>query len=330
MLDIIVIGDSCQDIFLQMAEDDLHVFCEVNKHTCEIRLNYADKIPVHKKFESVGGNAANAAVSAARLGLKTALYTNVGADRAGKHILKEIESAGVESDYFVQTVGEETNYNTVLMVAGERTILVYHNDRHYSLPHLQPAKWVYFTSMKSGFEVVLPALIAYSEKYKVKLCYQPGTFQLKQRGGEIEKLLKHTEAFFVNREEAARYLGLADATPLLTLLKGLATCGVKNVVITDGAQGAYAYDGRQAYFLRTLPDTKRVESTGAGDAFSSATTVALCLGIPLPEAIRWGLMQASSVIQFVGAQAGLLTKEALLKELALHDSVKATPFVQED
>jgi sugar/nucleoside kinase (ribokinase family) len=74
--------------------------------------------------------------------------------------------------------------------------------------------------------------------------------------------------------------------------------------------------------LGTLEGVERIESTGAGDAFASATTAALCSNVPLAEALRWGLMQASSVIQKVGAQAGLLDKPSLETYLQKYDSVR--------
>ena len=64
------------------------------------------------------------------------------------------------------------------------------------------------------------------------------------------------------------------------------------------------------------PDPKPpLERTGAGDAFSSTVTSALALGKSLPEALSWGPINSMSVVQYVGAQKGLLTREALEKYL---------------
>jgi ribokinase len=326
MFDVIVLGDSCQDIFLVVNQDEAHVYCELNKQDCELCFHYADKIPVENKIEAVGGNAANAAVSLSRLGLATALYTHVGEDRAGKHVLSELEAEGVQRDYFMQDVGDETNYNTVITVSGERTILVYHRTRHYVLPKLAPAKWIYLTSMKDGFDSIIPTLLEYCSEHNVKLCYQPGTYQLRQKGDIITQLLHHTDLFFVNKEEAARYQDLPNTTPIPELLQGLHGLGIKIAVITDGQNGAYASDGTATYFLSTLPGIERKETTGAGDAFASATTAALSQGKSLPEALRWGLMQASSVIQFVGAEAGLLRTNQIQEYLQRYPEPQAVPY----
>lgn len=71
------------------------------------------------------------------------------------------------------------------------------------------------------------------------------------------------------------------------------------------------------FHLPRYPDPKApYEITGAGDALASTTTVALSLGKSLEEALRWGSTNASSVLQGIGAQKGLLTRADLEKNLA--------------
>jgi ribokinase len=54
-----------------------------------------------------------------------------------------------------------------------------------------------------------------------------------------------------------------------------------------------------------------VDRTGAGDSFSSTFTVALAQGKSIKEALMWGPINSMSVVQYLGAQKGLLTKEKL-------------------
>jgi len=88
--------------------------------------------------------------------------------------------------------------------------------------------------------------------------------------------------------------------------------GPEVVVITDGPAGAYAYDGMDNWFIGPYPDPKPpYDRTGAGDAFSSTVVSAIALGKSLPEALAWGGVNAMSVIQEVGAQKGLLSREKI-------------------
>ena len=100
--------------------------------------------------------------------------------------------------------------------------------------------------------------------------------------------------------------------------------GPKIVVITDGPKGAYSYDGSTSLttggeylFMPAYPDPKSpYERTGAGDAFSSTVVAVLALGMDVRTALRWGPINSMSVVQKVGAQAGLLSREQLEKYLA--------------
>ena len=64
------------------------------------------------------------------------------------------------------------------------------------------------------------------------------------------------------------------------------------------------------------PDPKPpISRTGAGDAFASTFTSAIALGLTPAEALAWAPINSMSVVQQVGAQKGLLTRDALLEYL---------------
>ncbi len=94
--------------------------------------------------------------------------------------------------------------------------------------------------------------------------------------------------------------------------------GPKIAVITDGPNGAYA-QGEDGAVLRVpmFPDrVPPVDRTGAGDATASTIVSALALGLPLAEALRWGPVNSASVVEKIGAQAGLLPRAELESRLA--------------
>jgi ribokinase len=133
----------------------------------------------------------------------------------------------------------------------------------------------------------------------------------------IKALYERTELFVVNKEEAERILKLTPHEEIPTLLKGLKELGPNIISITDGTKGAYAYDGNEMLFVPMYPDQKPpYERTGAGDAYASSVSAALALGLPLREALLWGPINSMSVVQQVGAQRGLLTREELSGFLA--------------
>ena len=84
-----------------------------------------------------------------------------------------------------------------------------------------------------------------------------------------------------------------------------------------GENGAVVYDGSDSWYMTiyTYP-VPPYERTGAGDSFASAFISALALGKSPSEAITWAPVNSMSVVQKVGAQEGLLTRESLEKYLA--------------
>lgn len=128
----------------------------------------------------------------------------------------------------------------------------------------------------------------------------------------LAPLYQRSDLFFCNKQEAERILGLPGGTEEKVLLEALRALGPKIVVMTDGRDGAYAYDGTRFLFVPMYPDDREpFERTGAGDAFASTVTSALALGKPLEEALLWGPINSMAVVQQVGAQDGLLTRDAL-------------------
>ena len=126
----------------------------------------------------------------------------------------------------------------------------------------------------------------------------------------------------VNVEEAQRILN-TEEKDLSILLRKVADLGPKIVCITDGPAGAYMLDTRAnngagaAYFMPIYPDPKTpFERTGCGDAFASTFISALIYGKSSLEALAWAPINPMSVVQYVGAQQGLLTKPALENLLA--------------
>lgn len=326
MYEMIAIGDTMQDIFLEMTDENAHLYTQHKQETTQICFNYADKIPVKRKSDLVGGNSANAAIAFARLQFKSAIYTHVGEDAQGERIIQEFKKNGVSGDYIITDKGKESNYNTVINLHAERTILIYHVHRDFSLPKLEPAKWVYLSSMGEGFETIFPDLVDYVKKNEVNLCYQPGTFQLNYGAEKAKEILQNSRIFFVNKEEAELYLGVAKTDNFRTLLDGIMELGPKIAVVTDGPAGAYASDGNEYWYMGIIEEAPRNEATGAGDSFSSAFAAAIASGESLAEALRWGQCEASSVIQYIGPQNGLLKKEGLEALLDKYPDLQAVPL----
>lgn len=309
--DIIAIGDTTIDAFIRLK--DARVHCDINDEHCEICVRFADKIP----YESVTivpavGNASNAAVAAARLGLSTAFVTNIGDDDNGKLCLAQWEKEGVDTSFIDAEGKRDTNYHYVWWYEDERTIFVKHNDYSYRLPDIGNPKWIYLSSLGEHTLSYHEEIAFYLNAHpQVKLAFQPGTFQMKMGKDALAAIYERTDAFFCNKEEAQRITG-NKTQDIKALIKELHRLGPKIVAITDGREGAFASDDKDVWFTPMYPDPKPPqERTGAGDAFSSTFVAALALGKSIPEALSWGPINSAYVVQDIGAQRGLLGKKRL-------------------
>ena len=318
-LDFLALGDITTDDFIKLSD----VRIDTGKHESdegldEMCFRFGDKIEYddHDVIPAVG-NAPNAGVSAHRLGLNAALRTNFGDDMVGKGNMEQLEKEGINLDYVRMHEGKQSNYHYVLRHGAERTILVKHYDYDYKLPDFdQPPRFIYMSSVgENSFDHHME-IAEYVSNNETKLAFQPGTFQMKMGYDKLQDLYEATHIYFSNKEEAQRVLE-TDETDMKVLLEKMHKCGPDIAVITDGRDGAYAFDGDTGWHMPMYPDPKPpVDRTGAGDAFSSTFTAALAEGHDIPTALRWGPVNSMGVVQEIGAQAGLFERSEFEKHLA--------------
>jgi len=309
--DFVAIGDITTDAFIKLKDAE-----ELMNHgTRELCVRFADKVPFEEVIECVAvGNAGNAAVAAAKLGVSSGLITRVGDDKNGADCIAALKERGVAADYIGIEAGHKTNYHYVLWFGAERTILVKQNQFTYKFPSdFEPPKYIYLTSLGEYAKDFHHEIAAFCKAHpETKLVFQPGTFQMKLGADELKDLYAVTEIFFCNKEEAQRILNSTE-DDIKKLMQGIRALGPKIVFVTDGPNGSNVLleDG-SAWHVPMYPDpAPPVSRTGAGDATASTTSVYIMNGMPAQEALLRGVINAASVVQGVGAQTKLLTDKEI-------------------
>jgi ribokinase len=316
--DFVALGDIVVDAFIELNKDAADVSTDMDTGRMTLHMPFGSKLP----YDGVTvvpavGNASNASVSAHRLGLRSALITNLGHDRYGKDCLDQLRQEGVDTDLIKMHEGKKTNYHYVLQYGPERTILIKHEEYPYALPPLQdPPRYLYFSSIGENSIPFHHEVAAYLRDHpETKLAFQPGTFQIRLGVEALKNLYAVTEIFFCNKEEAQEILK-TEERDVAVLLRGIRALGPRMPVITDGPNGAYALSDDEVWFMPMYPDpAPPKDRTGAGDAFASTFTAAIALGHDVKTALAWGPINSMSVVQHIGAQAGLLSKDALIERL---------------
>lgn len=316
--DVLSVGDIVTDAFIRLRDDQAQTY--ENDHGKWLAMQFGTKLPYdHMDEVKAVGNASNAAVAFARLGLRSGFATNVGDDQQGRDMIVELQKNKVDTHLVAINAGKKSNYHYVLWYKDERTILIKHEEYDYHWPHLRPKeipRWVYFSSISEhALEYHDQVAEWLHQQPNVKLAFQPGTFQMAAGAQRLQHIYQRSEVVILNREEAV-LVGGGNHDDIHDLFNHLHALGPRVVVITDGPAGAYASDGQNRFKMPLYPDPAApYDRTGAGDAFASTFVAALAKGKSLEEALRWAPINSMSVVQKVGAQAGLLSEHDLTELL---------------
>lgn len=313
MINLLTIGDIKLDTFIQIP--DASVQCQLNVPACQLCIEYGKKIPVQEIVSQVAGSAPNVAIGIAKMNKRTAVNSIMGRDATNALALEFLATHKVETRYITANPKHKSSFAAVLNFKGESTQLVSHGDVEYRLTTRAPkSEWIHVSELGGGYENLYKDLVVLHKKRGTKISINPGVVQIEQRKKELLNLLKVTEVLFVNRREADQLTQSSHEEEIHRVMAHLKKLGPAYAVMTDGKNGAYAYDGTQLDFAPMFPG-KRVEATGAGDAFATGFLGAIMHSKSHREALRWGSVNAASVVGFVGPTEGLLSHNQIQKRL---------------
>lgn len=315
--DILCVGDALIDIFLFLTNPDEHFHESDQGH--EFCFKLGAKIPVSDSKFYLGGDACNVSVGLSRLGLQVALVGETGDDMFAQKVIDGLQKENVHLDFFKQTENTPATFSVNIVAMQDRTILSRHITRQHEIDFTSAqSKWVYLTSLGDVWEPLYKNVLEYVTKNNIQLAFNPGSKQLQAGKDSFSDILKRVDVLFVNKEEASKILSGSEETTknIEDLLKEVQLLGPKIVSITDGANGSSAIDTHgKIYQQGTIPG-EYVQKTGVGDAYATGFLGSLFYNKEdIQKAMLWGAINASSVVGHLGAQGGLLKKEAVEKKV---------------
>lgn len=312
MHDVITIGAATRDAFIRSSALELHPSA-TDAGTIDACFPLGAKIEIDELIMETGGGATNTAVTFGRLGFKAGIVAAVGNDGNGRHITSVLRDEGVSTSMLQTQKDERTGYSAILLSGtGERTILVYRGAAEKidaaKIPWTRlKARWFYISSV-GGNMALMRKILAHAAKIGAKVAWNPGSKEIRNGIDTLGPLIKKVDVFNLNKEEAA-LLAAKSTHDLPGIVKTLCPLPRLALLVTDGGNGTTAAkrDGR-GWHSGTL-DVKRINSTGAGDAFGSGFVAGL-LRRPddIPHALAVGTLNATGVVQQMGAKRGLLRK----------------------
>ena len=325
-IDCLVIGGATQD--LMFYTDDSIIIKNPNTKDITrqklIAFEYGAKLNAQAAYFTMGGGAQNVSVAMAKLGLKVGILTAVGGDGVGEEIRQNLKANNVDFSLMKVYPKDRSSFSFIVNTGTFKEHVIFsYRGANYMLK-IETAdlkkfktKWFYLTSLQGDmWKKNLHTVFKTVSEQAIKLAWNPGGTQLAAGYKFIKQYLKFTEVFHLNKDEAIELVlsygkKVADIEKLLITIK---SWGPHIVVITDGANGAYAFDGKKIYYKKAQ-NIKGINTTGAGDSFCSTFTWSLLKHNDIRIALAAGIINSNNVITEIGAQNGLLNARQIKKQL---------------
>ena len=268
-----------------------------------------------------GGSAANVAVGASRLGVKSGFIGAIGFDTYGRVLLEELEHEGVD----VSHVKVNTTVNsglTIIAVNKEGQVMMFGyigaSDKLFpsdlDRDYISSSEHVHITGL--SFDTALAAA-KIAKNAGVTVSFDPGRIMSRMGLSKVSQLLGHVEQILLNQEEAQALTGTNE---LEKAAKTLLKIGLKTVIIKRGAEGVFAMTSNKKFSVPAY-SVKVVDTTGAGDAFSAGFITAQLEGKNFEDSVEFANATANLKITRVGARA-LPSRKAVERFLKEHKESK--------
>ena len=264
--------------------------------------------------KSIGGAESNVAIGLARLGLRVAFNSAVGADPLGDEVIARIRAEGVDVSNILRPRGRSTG----LMIKefrgpGDVRVFYYRSGSAASAISFDDfaevaARRLHFTGItlavgsrarETAFarvaELAERTTISFDPNFRMKLA------PLEDQVAWSRRILPHVTDLLCTELEALALTG-ADTVP--EALGALAAAGIPNVVIRRGPAGCIGRSG-DSVTEWPAPDVPVVDTVGAGDAFTVGYLFERLAGRGFEAALRTGSWVAGAVVAHAGDYEGL-------------------------
>lgn len=304
MFDVLTIGSSLIDIFVKSDDFELKQM-DNGVMLCQ---TLGEKVEVEELVLRTGGGGSNTAVGFARMGFSSAVITETGRDDWADLIMAELHKEVVNTSLVVRERREQTGGAVILVSSqGGRTVLVHRGAASELDPHDIPEKyfavtrWVHLSSIGGRLKTLQKIFSLTGLQKHPQFSWNPGKQEISLLAeGKISLDGVQLEILFVNEEEWG----------MLESLHNNIKKTVQQIVITNGSKGGRVF-WQEKWKEYRVPQVESLDDTGAGDAFAVGYVSAVLYDQELETAIDWGMKNAASVVQKVGAKPGLLNRLSL-------------------
>lgn len=256
-----------------------------------------------------GGDAVNASISMAKLGVKVCIAACVGDDSFADFIEYDLKRAGVATEGLYRNKELFTNSPVVLIDnSGDRHIIrtAKGGNRFFEAKHipdvlLRESKHLHIASINMLPKLdgePLAELFKKAHEYGITTSMDASFDKQGLWMERIRNVIPHCDIFIPSYQEARYYAG---SDKLQDIKEHFSKFNLKYFGVKLGADGVFITDFDNDYSVPSLYEGIVVDTTGAGDAFFAGFISGYVKKLDLYSCTLLGSAQAASVLGAVGA-----------------------------
>lgn len=261
-----------------------------------------------------GGKGGNQASAATRLGADVWLVSAVGRDRDAEQVLKGLRNNGVHTDFVAQLESMQTGLSAIFTLP---------DSSYYGTNVLGANKGITPEMVENALNQVTFDMVLMQLEMPLETVYK--TYELAKEknipvildAGPAKSIpMDRLRGIFMVTPNEAETAALTGVVPenMESFRKAaeilMEKTDAKYVLLKLGGMGAYLYD-RKIEKLYPPFKTVCVDSTGAGDSFTTAVMIQLCLGKSIDEAIVFGNAAGAICVSRKGGQSSIPSSEEI-------------------
>ncbi|MDO5754966.1 MAG: ribokinase [Tissierellia bacterium] len=257
--------------------------------------------------EYAGGKGANQAVALAKAGVNTFFIGKIGDDIYGDDVLLEMKKAGINTGGIQRTKGntglaiiqvDRKAQNNIVVIPGanykigEEDLEKYRKEisrMDYALFQLE----IPLDLVEKGLDL--------ARELEIKTILNPAPAQ-----NLTTEFLKKVDLLIPNEYELGKITSknIENQDDIESASQLLLDQGVKEILVTLGAQGVYYTNGVERAYYPAF-QVEAIDTTGAGDSFIGGLLAGLCKGEFMEKAIERGQATSAITVQSKGAQSAI-------------------------
>lgn len=305
-LEVLSLSGAIIDHFLLMSEEEFQLVQTEKGAWKPIEYSTLDKIlenNAHTSLTFPGGSGVNVMKGLTYLNHRCAVLGKIGADQKGEFFCKRIQNLGIETH--MEKANLPTSQALCLITPdAERTFQIYQGASH-AVTDMELNDQLFEEATMfhmEGFQFVYPNLalraLKKAKQAGMSISIDLGNKEIVRRHKEwiLDILPEYVDYVFCNEDEAR---ALTHLPPKDACIKLASFCKV--AVVTMSEKGCWTQGDGSIFYTPPLPVTA-IDTTGAGDFFTSGFLHGILMKKPLRMCAWIGSLLASYIVQIIGTE----------------------------